>query len=332
MEGLLDKISSLGISIRENVSLSDYTTIKVGGPAKYFLEIRDSSHLISVLKILDQTKEKYFLLGKGSNIVVSDKGIDTFVIYNLTSHFKIDGEYKLPPKPRKIEPRYEAISNQEHKSKAFKVIVDSGVRMQYLMNKMFESNIVGLEYFSGIPCSMGGAIYMNLHGGDKFISEYITGAQLYSGGKIKTVDNSYFQFYYDYSILHKTKEIIIKAELALPAGNGDEAKKRAAHWAKKKSIQPKNSAGCVFKNISTHEKESFKLPTTSVGYIIDKLLGLKGYAIGGARVSPMHAAFIENYNNASAADIYALYKFIKSKAKEELKLELEPEIEFVGDF
>ncbi len=334
MSEITKKLAELNLTVVKNEPLKNYTTIKVGGPAKYFVEVTDSNQLFNVLKTLRQFNIPYFILGKGSNVVISDKGIDGFVILNNANNFEITGEFNSSLKTKTVKARFDFTFNEStsRENEKVRVIAESGVRIQYLMNKLFDNNIVGLESFAGIPCTLGGAVYMNLHGGDKFISDYIISAELFSEGSIKKVDNDYFDFDYDYSKLHKTKETVLRVELALPKGDGSIAKEKASLWAKKKSIQPKDSAGCVFKNLSEEEKNKLKLESTSIGYIIDKILKLKGYEIGGARISPSHAAFIENFNNATAKDIFDLHLLIKNKVKEKLNIDLETEIEFVGEF
>ncbi|HPN74609.1 MAG TPA: hypothetical protein PK386_04895, partial [Candidatus Marinimicrobia bacterium] len=115
-------------------------------------------------------------------------------------------------------------------------------------------------------------------------------------------------------------------------GNVEQARIVAQEWKSRKSFQPRRSAGCIFKNLSPEAQKQFNLPTSSVGYLIDKVLNLKGLRIGGAVISPKHAAFIENDGTASAKDVYELIKIIKTKAKETLGLELETEVELLGKF
>ncbi len=334
MEELIKKLNSAGLRPKLNVPLKDYTTIKVGGPADILVEVKSSNELVTALIIAGKSPAAATLLGKGSNVVISDAGLRGLTIINSSDKFSVGSISEKNTKVGAVVPRFDNENNSNEKFSGERVIVnvESGIRMQYLMNKLFEIDITGLENFAGIPCTLGGAVYMNLHGGNKFISDYLIKADLYSHGEIKTVDNKYFRFDYDWSILHETKEILLNADLLLIKGNGAEAKAAASEWAKVKSIQPKDSAGCIFKNLSHEQMKAANLPTPSIGYIIDKVLGMKGYHLGGARVSPTHAAFIENFKDASAKEIYNLKNLIQEKVREKLNIKLELEAEFKGEF
>ena len=163
---------------------------------------------------------------------------------------------------------------------------------------------------------------MNMHGGEYFFGELVEKATLTDGYTIKSVSNEYFQFEYDWSILHKTGEVVLNADLKLVKGNLDSAKQLTRDWAKYKAGQPKRSAGCIFKNLSDQEQQRLELPTSSTGYLIDKVLGLKGMKIGDAIISNKHAAFIENLGQARAMDIFNLIQLIKQKAKSDLFIPL----------
>lgn len=331
---ITDELKNAGLIPEFNSELKYYTTIKVGGKTDILVKVKNSEQLYRALMIAHKFNFPRLVIGKGSNIVISDKGFRGMTIINNAVNFRLLPNNGESFTPNKLQARFDNTKKSKTNIESDSVIVEveSGVRIQYLMNKLFDENITGLEYFAGIPCTIGGAIYMNLHGGNKFIAEYLLEAELFSKGKKNIVKNDYFRFDYDYSVLHQTKESVLKAKLMLPRGNGSEAKEKASEWAKAKSIQPKDSAGCVFKNLTEEQRLTAKLPSLSIGYIIDKILGMKGFTIGGARISPNHAAFIENTGNAAARDIYQLHLLIKDKVKEKLGIELENEIEFIGEF
>ena len=208
--------------------------------------------------------------------------------------------------------------------------VDSGVRIDFLRKAMYQDGITGLEWFTGIPSTVGGAIYMNMHGGEYFFGDLVESASVTDGQNKKWVDQDYFKFAYDWSILHKTREIVLEADLRLKKGDVEKAQLLAKKWAKAKAFQPRRSVGCIFKNLSSAEQLSLNLPTPSVGYVIDQVLKLKGTRIGDAVISPRHAAFIENIGQAKAKDVLDLIHLIKRKAKAELDINLKEEIEFIG--
>jgi UDP-N-acetylmuramate dehydrogenase len=171
-----------------------------------------------------------------------------------------------------------------------------------------------------------------MHGGNHFFGDFVHSAYLYDGQDVKKVQNDYFQFGYDWSILHSTAEIVLEANLILHYGDTEKAKALSVDWARRKSLQPQKSAGCIFQNLTKEQQQQLDLPTSSIGYLIDKVLGLKGLQKGDAIISPEHAAFIVNRGKARAADVYYLYKTILQKANEQLGIKLKPEVEFIGLF
>ncbi len=320
---------------KTNTPLSAYTTMGVGGPASYLAEIKDSEKLERILTDTVKNKIPFLLLGKGSNVIISDEGFDGLVLINKTDNLEIIDEEASCRQKHTTESRLETLNIEKEKDNTKNYVLirsDSGVLVSSLAQKLYKKGISGLEWFAGIPASVGGAVYMNMHGGHHYFGNLVQRAKLFSEKGSKIVDYSYFKFDYDYSILHTTKEIVLWAELCLPKGNVENAKRTAKEWAGKKSNQPQKSAGCVFRNLTKEEKEKSGLPSVSIGYLLDNVLSLKGYQIGGAKISEKHAAFIENTGSATANDVYQLVNFIKKTVKEKLKIDLKTEIEFIGKF
>ena len=173
---------------------------------------------------------------------------------------------------------------------------------------------------------------MNMHGGDYFFGDLVEQATILRGNTATSVPGEYFKFDYDWSILHQTAEIVLDADLRLKKGNVAGAKAIARKWASYKASQPRRTAGCIFRNLSSIEQKKLNLPTSSVGYLIDKVLNLKGTQIGDAMISNNHAAFIENLGNAKAKDIFDLIQLIKKRAKSELGIDLVEEVNLIGKF
>jgi len=171
----------------------------------------------------------------------------------------------------------------------------------------------------------------NIQGGNIFLGELVASVLVVDqDGNLKTLAKNKLQFDYDFSRFHHTQAIIISVCLILNQTGIEEAKQIALSWAQEKAHQPQNSLGCIFQNISEQEKKQAKLPTPSVGYLIDQVLKMKGQQVGAAKISAQHSAFIENTGSTSAQEYLALIKKIKTKAKQELGLTLKPEIFFVG--
>ncbi len=171
-----------------------------------------------------------------------------------------------------------------------------------------------------------------MHGAKLFFGDLLAQAQiLTTDNEVRNVSQGYFQFDYDYSILHETKETVLSCDLVLTKGQSEEAKALAKEWIRKKKIQPQRSAGCLFQNLTQEEQKQLGYPTPSIGYVIDKVLGLKGKTFGGAKISESHAAFIENIGGATANDVLFLINEIKKQMLLKTGITLQTEIEFVGE-
>jgi len=193
----------------------------------------------------------------------------------------------------------------------------------YLLNL----GLTGLERFVSIPATVGGATYINMHGMDKFWADYLISAEILTkDNQPKTVDNQYFQFAYDYSIIKESKDIVLTNTIQLQKGNQKQALKLAKSLQLKKAHHPQRSAGCIFQNLSDKQQKTLDLPTPSIGYLMDKVLKLKGTKRGQAKISDSHAGFIENMRDASSKDVLDIISLMRQKAKKELDLDLKLEI------
>jgi UDP-N-acetylmuramate dehydrogenase len=330
------------LSLKRMGNLAPYSTMRVGGKARFLIEIAQSRDLESAVIAASRFQVPYMVVGKGSNIIFSDAFFDGLIIINMSKKWHISDERISTKDDPATESRFKSLEfdstrkirdhEQVLSDSDVIIIADSGVMVNYLSQMLYKESITGLEWYTGIPATVGGAIYMNMHGGDYYFGELLESAVITDGKAKKKVDADYFQFGYDWSILHETKEIVLEANLRLHRGDVKAAQDAARNWAIYKSQQPKRSAGCIFKNLTAAEQLKLGLPTPSIGYVIDKVLNLKGVQIGDAIISDNHAAFIENLGQATAADVYALMQLIKQKAKKDLNLDLKEEIQLVGKF
>ncbi|MDQ7054497.1 MAG: hypothetical protein Q9P14_17025 [candidate division KSB1 bacterium] len=326
--------------IRFQEPLAFHTTLGVGGPANVLIEASTVEQIRQAVAVCEAASVPYFLLGGGSNVIFADAGFRGVVIRNLADAFEILDELPQMPPPAASghdtrfspPPLDVALPCPEDDADAPAVLVRvaSGARLMPLMKHLFQKGITGLEWFAGIPATVGGAVFMNLHGGPQFFGDLVHRALLYRHGRFKFVDREYFRFGYDWSVLHDTREIVLEVDLRLRRGDVARARRFVKAWAAYKSNQPQRSAGCIFQNLSPEQQRRLDLPTTSVGYVIDQVLGLKGRQIGGARIAPTHAAFIENLGQATAADVLALIETVQQAARERLGIELPLEVELVG--
>ncbi|MGD9898661.1 MAG: hypothetical protein AB7T22_05995 [Calditrichaceae bacterium] len=342
MNQLEKELIKLNIDVRRNEPIAPYTTMKVGGNARLFVEAKDNHELETSIMRAHALDVKFFVIGKGSNIIVSDDGFDGLVIYNNTSSWKILDEKTATDGRKHVQSRFDSLSPSMNSNTALSyneddapdriVRADSGLKLYLFMKTLFEEGITGLQWFAGIPGTVGGAIYMNMHGGHHYFGDLVEKAAVTDGLKTKIVDHDYFQFDYDSSILHETKEVVLWADLRLKAGDVEKARELAKNWSKEKSNQPWRSAGCIFRNLSEEDRIDLDLPTSSMGYVIDQVLHLKGTGKGDAVISESHAAFIENLGDARASDVAALINLVREKAREKLGIELKTEVELIGKF
>lgn len=291
-ENILEKSN-----IKVNEPMSKHTSFKVGGNADYFVKAQTVEQVINVKKYAEENNIPLYVIGNGSNILVTDRGIRGIVL-------KIDLQ--------KIE-----INEEE-------VTVGAGVKVMALAQKLLSEELTGFEELSGIPGTIGGAIRMNAGAYGKEIKDIcIQTTCLDENNNIKILKNNEQDFSYRHSIFEDKKYIILETKLKLEKGKKEEIKGKMEELsAERKEKQPWEypSAGSTFKR-----KE---------GVITAKLIdecGLKGYSIGGAEVSKKHAGFVINKGNATAKDILDLIEYIKKNVYEKFNIEIEEEIEIIGE-
>lgn len=312
--------------LRRDELLSKHTTFRIGGPADIFFTAKTINELVKAVKLCLENKLPFFVLGQGSNILVSDLGYRGVVIKNAAKEIKIlayDGKIK----------------QKEVKIKNILIKVESGVLVNRLVRFTLDKGIGGFEHFLGLPGTVGGGIYGNAHNlktGDFFGDHLLEARLLTSQGEVIKVPREYFHFDYKKNKLQETKEIILEAIFSLKP----ESRKKL--WQKANQVmsyrlktQPMGiaSAGCIFKNIKKSEAVVIPTPdfTISAGYLIDAA-GLKGGKIGQAQISPLHANFILNLGQAKAQDVIKLIDLIKKRVQEKFSVKLEEEIEMIGEF
>lgn len=338
------------LEFKENYPLAQHTTVKIGGPAELYCETKKSEDFIALVCYMRQNNLPLTLLGWGANTLISDSGIKGLVVRNTSQGVTVldsDGKSTQAFNQKEQEQivarwqsdtkkgtfTYEFSDLDYDESDAEKVLVqlDSGVSLPFAINILIAQGITGLQWYSRIPATVGGAIYNNIHGGTHFISEVIQSVTVIDEtGKIKTLDKIELQAGYDVSRFHRTSETIVSAIFSLYKGDAQKAAYVAREWAVRKSIQPQKSLGCVFQNISNEEKDKMGYPTSSVGYIVEHILNKKGFQIGDAKISEKHAAFIENTGAATAKEYLEVIRTVIQETKEKTGITLKPEIFFLG--
>lgn len=284
-----------------NEPMAKHTSFKIGGPADVFIKVDNIEELKETLDLSKQNQIPLTIIGNGSNLLVTDKGIR-----GITA--------KLNLKDIKIK-------NENNKQI---IKVDAGVPVGLLAQKLLKEEITGFEELSGIPGTIGGAVIMNAgaHGKElKDILKKVTAMDY--NGNIHEFTNEECQFSYRNSRFQKEKHIILQATLELEKGNSTEIKEKMDEYMQfRKEKQPIEypNAGSTFKR-----GEDFV-----TAKLIDEA-GLKGYKIGGAQVSEKHAGFIVNVDNATAKDVIELTDYIKEKIKEKFGKKINLEIQIIGE-
>lgn len=276
-------------------SLSDHCTFGIGGPARYYIEAKDIQDLKSALHFCWEQKLPYFILGKGSNCLFDSKGFDGVVIHNKIDYFR-------QSEPGMFE-------------------VGAGYSFSLLGTQTARQGWTGLEFASGIPGSVGGAVFMNAGAnGAETVDCLQTVDFLDPQGNHTRLSKNDLSFAYRTSSFQKMKGVITGASFKLqPSTTARQKQLEIISYRKKTQPYGSMSAGCVFRN-----------PDCShAGALIDQN-GLKGLQIGDAAVSEMHANFIINVNKATSDEVLELIKVIKKKIKETTGHELESEIRFIA--
>jgi UDP-N-acetylmuramate dehydrogenase len=300
MKEAVEKLKELQVGrVMENEALANHTTMKIGGPADLFIEPSSIENLEKTMKVIKEFGLIWTVIGRGSNLLVSDRGIEGAVI-------------KLGKGLDTLE-----INGNE-------ITVGAGFSLVSLSVQISKKGLAGLEFASGIPGSVGGAVYMNAgaHGSD--ISNILTRAYvLFEDGNLEWLSKEDMEFSYRTSVLQKKRPgIVVAAVFSLQFGNREEIVERMQNNKNyRKDTQPYNlpCAGSIFRN---------PLPDHA-GKLVQEA-GLKGHSIGGAKISEMHGNFIVNAGNGKAEDVLALIQHVKDTVYEKHGIEMETEVEIIG--
>lgn len=314
-------IKNLLKAVQENIPLAPYTTFKIGGQARYFYIAKTAESIKQAAQVAKELKLAYYVIGNGSNILVSDKGFDGLVIRIMNHELRI--------------------KNQE-------IFVESGISLGKLAADSVKGGLAGLEWLIGIPGTLGGAIYGNAGAFGYSLGEIIESVQVFNPDNLEEeiLSGKECEFGYRHSVFKEKKYIILSAVLKLKKGDKAESEKIMREYIAKRRVKHPigPSAGSVFKNPPIEENEkvfeklikqypeiekfkaSGKIPA---GWLIEKY-GLLGKKIGGAMVSEEHGNFIINAGGAKAEDVIILISLIKQKIRVNFGPQLEEEIQYVG--
>ena len=306
-----DLLQSKNIKLEKNVRLAPFTTFKIGGPADFYAVANNVTELVELVVAARESNIPYFLLGKGANILIADAGFRGLVIHNRANAIYPDSEH-------------------------FRIKVESGaIVYPNLINKTRALGWSGLEHYAGIPSTVGGALWQNLHflspaperERTMFIEEVVLEAEILDeSSQVKTVDLGYFNFGYDYSTLHDTEDVVLTATFQMTPSSTDQIAqviRENLQWRAERHppLDTEPSAGSIFK----------KIEGIGAGRLIDEC-GMKGTRIGGIEITHRHANIMINRGGGTAADVRLLIKRVQETVLTQTGYALEPEILFVGEF
>jgi len=298
------------LDVKTDFPLASRTYFKIGGPAEGYVEISDENLVCDLQRWCKQHSITLTVLGGASNVVVSDQGIKGLVIHLKNDYCYLDEQTD-------------------------EIIAGAGCKTALLVSTSVKLGKGGLEYFLGVPGTVGGAIYNNAHYLQDLIGEHVSRVKIVTAqGEMEWISQADCQFEYDSSRFHSTNEIIIAAAFALPAGDAAHSQalitKATQYRATTQPLGTPNS-GCIFQNVpnSAALREQFPDKATQSylggGFLIDQA-GLKGTKIGGISVSTKHAAFFVNDGTGTAQDVKKLIKVIKERVKAKFGVDLEEEV------
>lgn len=307
------------LAIQERVPLHDKNWFKTGGPARFYVEPADADSFVQALSFARENNLEIFVLGEGANILISDEGFDGLVI-----------------RPSVFA---KTTSDRQDDESHILVTAGAGVTMDELIEYCLQHNILGLEEFSGIPGTVGGSVYINLHYFQFLLAQFLVSATVIERetGIVKTVDNTWFNFGYNQSTLHDEKHYLVDATFKLtPATEIETAYARGRRVEiirhRVSRYPSKNTCGSFFRNFHENEVtiESNGKKMIFVAYYLDKI-GVKGaLSVGDAIVSYQHANMLVNRGNATTNDLITLARTMQELVHKEFGIIPQPECRLIG--
>ena len=286
--------------VQKEEPMQKHTTFRVGGPADYFVMPESREQVQKVVALCKEENVPYYIVGNGSNLLVSDQGYHGVIIQigKKMSRIEVDGE---------------------------QICVQAGALLSAVANRALENDLTGFEFAAGIPGSFGGACVMNAGAyGGEMKDVLLSVTVLTPEGEFLTIPKEKLELGYRTSVIEKKHYLVLEAVIGLKEGDPKEIKTLMDDLRQRRiNKQPLEypSAGSTFKRPE--------------GYFAGKLIqdaGLKGFQVGGAQVSEKHAGFVINKNHATASDIYELMCQVSVKVEEQFGVRLEPEVKRLGDF
>lgn len=290
--------------------LKKHTTFQIGGPASCLILPETKEQLIAVINTCKDSQQSFYVIGNGSNLLVSDQGFSGTIIKFGSNYSQI---------------KIEAIKTETGMTEQYKVRAQAGVKLSKLAKEVADAELAGFEFAAGIPGTLGGAVTMNAGAYDGEIKQVILEATVIdSSGNLLVLNKEELELGYRESIIQKKQYIVVDALLQLSVGNKEDIFNKMIdlnHRRKEKQPIEYPSAGSTFKRPQ--------------GYYAGKLImdaGLAGYQVGGAMISTKHCGFVINIDSATAKDVKQLIDHVIHVVYDKYQIQLEPEVRLLGDF
>ncbi len=308
-------LSHFGSAIKTDQPLAPYTTLQIGGPARYLYQANDQDQLIDILKFVTQHQLPYLVIGGGSNLLISDKGYDGLVILNQL---------------------------QGIKSENSTVTVSSATPLQQLVDYNIELGLSGTELLTGIPGTVGGAVYGNAGAYGQTISDHLVSVTAFDGNQIITISKQDCHFSYRHSQFKETHFTILECLFQLSPADHSQLKQLAEQTLTKRLLKYPTGIKCpgsFFKNLLAENISQETLNTIPnvqdfygkvPAWIFLERVNAKGQQLGDIHISPNHANLIYNQGNGTAQDFWQLTHDLATKVKQQFGVTLEPEVQFIN--
>lgn len=311
------KLIDAGYELKENENLSNYTTLKIGGPALGLIEVYKIEDLSEIIRIVLENNMQFLVIASGSDLLVSDKGFDGLVVVNKTRGIDLVSDLQVE--------------------------VFSGAILQDLVDFANSNSLAGFENMAGIPGSVGGAIYGNAGAYGQSISDNLFAVKYFDGESVQEFSKDDCKFTYRESVFKENKNwVILSAKFSLKKGNSDEliSKSKETIELRSKKYPPGiKCPGSFFKNIIAAEipdEVVAKIPQDKIvygkipaGYLLEEV-GALGDSLGEIEIASYHGNLFMNKGEGTALDFFELAKKYKRKVIEKFGIELEPEVQLIG--
>jgi UDP-N-acetylmuramate dehydrogenase len=311
MQQLYHQLKQFG-QVKLNELLAKHTTFKIGGAAQFFVVVEDNGQMVKLLNCLSEQDVEYYILGGGSNLLFSDEPMEKVVIKVTSSKLQVSNNF---------------------------IEVDAGVPLGRIVAEASKNNLSGLEWAIGIPGTVGGAVRGNAGAMGKEIANIVSKVKVWQNGEVLELNNTECDFGYRESGFKKSNQVVLSATFNLTVGDKQNIASEMQKYLQQRTgrYPAFPSAGSFFKNLNVKDwpgkiedlpelfRERGKIP---VGWLVEQV-EMKGFTVGGAKVSDEHGNFIINFKEAKQTEILQVVEAVKEKVYNRFGVELEEEVEIV---